>query len=148
VVTARASTDAGNGSGIAGSGTSRVISGIQTEDVSARPASTSADKPNADKSGKGRRPDENIQLAFDSAKGALQALYHRALRNNPDMKGRVVFRLEIQADGRVTACEIVSSELNDPELERKLSTRVKQIDFGAMNVEVWKDTFRMDFFPS
>ncbi len=150
VVTARASSDAGSGSGIAGSGTSRVVSGIggiQTEDVAGRPAST-ADKPNAEKSGKGRRPDENIQLAFDGAKGALQALYHRGLRNNPDMKGRVVFRLEIQADGRVSSCEIVSSELNDPELERKLTTRVKQIDFGAMNVEVWKDTFRMDFFPS
>jgi len=150
VVTARASVDQGNGSGIAGSGTSRVVSGIggiQTDDVSARPASTSADKPNADKAGKGRRPDENIQLAFDTAKGGLTSLYHRALRNNPDMKGRVVFRLEIQADGHVSACEIATSELNDSELERKLLAKVKQIDFGAMNVDVWKDVFRMDFFP-
>ncbi len=150
VVTARASTDAGNGSGLAGSGTSRVVSGIggiQTADVSSKPASVSGDKTNADKA-KGRRPDENIQLAFDGAKGALQALYHRALRNAPDMKGRVVFRLTIEADGRVSACEIASSELGDAELERKLLTKVKQIDFGAMNVEVWKDTFRMDFFPS
>ncbi len=153
IVTARASTDAGGGAGIAGAGTSRVVSGIggmggDGSGIGGTPASASAQSAGAGKAGGGRRPDENIQEGFDNAKASIFALYNRALRSNPDLRGKVIFRLEIQPDGKVTSAEVVSSELNDPELERKLLAKVRQIDFGAMSVGVWKDTYRMDFFPT
>jgi periplasmic protein TonB len=153
IVTARASVDQGGGSGIAGSGTSRVVSGIggsggDGSGIGGTPASAEAGAGGAGKSAGGRRSDENIQQGFDNAKASIFALYNRALRSNPDLKGKVVFRLEIQPSGQVSSAEVVSSELNDPELERKLLAKVRQIDFGALSVGVWKDTYRMDFFPT
>ena len=153
IVTARASVEGGGGSGIAGSGTSRVVSGIggmggDGTGIGGTPASADPNASSTSKSTGGRRPDENIQQGFDNAKASIFALYNRALRTNPDLKGKVIFRLEIQPNGQVSSAEVVSSELNDPELERKLLAKVRQIDFGALSVAVWKDTYRMDFFPT
>ncbi len=61
-------------------------------------------------------------------------MYQRALRDNPNLQGKVVLELTIAADGSVQRCEIVSSELNDPELERKLVARVKSFRFEAKDV--------------
>lgn len=159
----RVSTDQGSGGGLSGTGTSRVVSGIGglgnsgsglggtgtgTGGVAGNaPASSQPVKANASIN-KAKRSDESISLGFDGVHGALQALYQRALRSNPEMKGKITFRLEIQADGKVSQCEIVASELGDAELERKLSARVRQIDFGAKDVAVWRDVYFVDFFPS
>jgi len=153
IITARASVDPGGGGGVAGTGTSRVVSGIggmggDGKGIGGTPASAGADAAAGGKSTGGRRSDENIQQGFDNAKAAIFALYNRALRSNPDLKGKVIFRLEIQPNGQVTGAEVVASELNDPELERKLLAKVRQIDFGALSVGVWKDSYRMDFFPT
>lgn len=64
------------------------------------------------------------------------------------MKDQVVFSLEIRADAHVSKCDIVYSELVDTELDRKLVARVRQIDFGAQDADVWRDTFYVDLFPS
>ena len=153
IVTAKASVDQGGGTGIAGSGTSRVVSGIggsggDGSGIGGAPASTTANAANSGKGSGARRTDENIHIGFQSVHGSLQALYQRALRNNPDLQGKVTFRVEIQPDGSVSSAEVVASDLNDAELERKLLAKVRQIDFGAMNVAVWKDTYRVDFFPT
>src|SRR6185295_11882965 len=67
-------------------------------------------------SGKASRSEEEIAMIFDRNKGAIYALYTRALRDKPDLQGKVVLELTIGADGSVLKCDIVSSELNDPEL--------------------------------
>ena len=54
-----------------------------------------------------------------------------ALRDKPDLQGKLVFELTIASDGAVMQCEIASSELNDPELERKLVARIKLFRFEA-----------------
>jgi len=100
------------------------------------------------KSGSLKRSSENIQLAFEKYKPQIFALYHRALRKNPSLQGRVNFRLVIQPNGKVSSCTIESSELNDPELEKRLIARIKRINFGAMDVEVWNETYLINFFPS
>jgi hypothetical protein len=49
----------------------------------------------------------------------------------------------------VTFCEIVSSELNDAELERGLVQRVLQFQFEARDdVESITTTKPIDFFPA
>ena len=88
-----------------------------------------------------------IDLVLDRNKGALYALYGRALRENDKLAGKVVFEITLAADGSVTDCRIVSSELSDPELERKLVARIRLIRFGP---QAGPGTFRktIDFFPA
>jgi protein TonB len=95
------------------------------------------------------RSREEIERVFDANKGRIFTLYNRALRENPALQGKVVLRLTIAADGRVTHCEVVSSELNDPELERALVQRVLQFQFEARgDVEPITTTKPIDFFPA
>ncbi len=97
--------------------------------------------------GSSKRSDENIQLMFEKNKPAIFALYHRALRKNPALQGRVVFRLTIDASGKVTKCSVDSSELEDPSLLKRLVAKIKRIKFGAQNVAVWNDTYLINFLP-
>jgi periplasmic protein TonB len=99
-------------------------------------------------SNKAARSEEEIALVFDRNKGAIFALYTRALRDKPDLQGKVVLELTIGADGSVQRCEVVSSELNDPELERKLVARVKSFRFEARDVGTITVTKPIDFFPA
>jgi periplasmic protein TonB len=100
-------------------------------------------------SDKGSRSREEIERVFDANKGRIFTLYNRALRENPALQGKVVLRLTIAADGRVTHCEIVSSELNDPALEAGLVQRVLQFQFEPRDdIEPITTTKPIDFFPA
>ncbi len=93
------------------------------------------------------RSNEEIKLVFDQNKGRLNTLYNRALRKNPALAGKVVLQLTIAPSGEVTACEIVSSELQDPLLEHKLVTRVLLFDFGEKDVPEVTISYPLEFFP-
>ncbi len=95
-----------------------------------------------------QRTAEEIQLVFDQNKGAVYALYHRALRKDPTLRGKVLLELTIAESGKVTACRIVSSELNDSNLERKLISRVKTFKFPSKDVDRVTVTYPIDFLPS
>jgi len=60
----------------------------------------------------------------------------------------LVLRLTIDPNGVVSFCEIISSELGDEELERKLVQRVKLFRFDAKDVETITTTKPIDFFPA
>jgi TonB family protein len=94
------------------------------------------------------RSREEIELIFDRNKGAIYALYSRALRGKPELKGKLVLELTISPSGDITRCEVVSSELNDPDLERKLVARIKLFKFEARDVEAITTTKPIDFFPA
>jgi TonB family protein len=98
--------------------------------------------------GKASRSEEEIALVFDRNKGAIYALYTRALRTRPELQGKLVLELTIAASGEVTRCAVISSELNDPELERKLVARVKLFRFEAKDVGTITVTKPIDFFPA
>ncbi len=99
-------------------------------------------------SSKASRSREEIELVFDRNKGAIFALYNRALRIDPTLEGKLVLRLTIAPSGEVTACEIVSSELGDADLERKLVQRILLFSFEARDVEPVTTTKPIDFFPA
>jgi TonB family protein len=129
------------GSGIAGRSTTQVknpVAGIGPAGGASRTGS----------SGKASRSREEIELVFDKNKGAIFALYNRALRMDPTLEGKLVLRLTIAPNGQVTFCEVVSSELNDPELENKLVQRIKLFRFEAKDVEAITTTKPIDFFPA
>lgn len=91
---------------------------------------------------------EEIQLTLDRSKGALYTLYHRALRVNPALQGKVVLEITIAPSGEVTKCKVVSAELDDPDLIHKLSARIQLLNFGAKNVATTVFTWPIDFLPS
>jgi TonB family protein len=99
-------------------------------------------------SGKPSRSREEIELVFDRNKGAIFALYNRALREDPTLAGKLVLRLTIAPSGEVTFCEVVSSELGNEDMERKLVQRVKLFRFEARDVEAVTTTKPIDFFPA
>jgi len=130
------------GTGIAARSTTKVespVAGIPQPGGNATRSGTS---------GKASRSREEIELVFDKNKGAIFALYNRALRQDPSLEGKLVLRLTIAPDGRVTMCEVVSSELNNEELERKLVQRVLLFRFEARDVEPITTTKPIDFFPA
>ena len=50
--------------------------------------------------------------------------------------------------GEVTDIRIVSSELKDPELERKLVARIRMFRFEDKDVEAMTTTKPIEFFPA
>ncbi len=130
------------GTGIAGRSTTKVASPVANIGQAGGGASRSGS------SGKASRSREEIELVFDKNKGAIFALYNRALRADPSLEGKLVLRLTIAPNGQVTMCEVVSSELGDPDLERKLVQRVKLFRFEARDVEAITTTKPIDFFPA
>lgn len=141
VNTAALSRDTG-GAGLAGRETTRVASTL---------AGTSGPEPEAVGGGERQRPSrsrEEIEMVFDQNKGAIYALYNRALRQNPSLQGKLVVQLTIEPSGEVSAAEVVSSELDDEELERRLIQRVRMFRFSDRDVAPVTTTKPIDFFPA
>jgi periplasmic protein TonB len=107
-----------------------------------------ADAKRTGASGKASRSREEIEMVFDRNKSAIYALYNRALRDNPALQGKVVVQLTILPTGEVTDCKILSSELKNDEMERKLVARIKMFRFDDKDVEVITTTKPIDFFPA
>ena len=93
------------------------------------------------------RSQEEITLVIDRHKGQLQALYNRARRSNPALKGKLVLSISIAPDGSVTDAEIVSSELNDRALEARILARIKTLQFGARPVPAVTVSYPIEFLP-
>ncbi len=110
-----------------------------------------ADRAQASRSGSGgkaSRSREEIEIVFDRNKSAIYALYSRALREQPELQGKVVVQLTIAPSGEVTDCRIVSTELNDAELEHKLLARIRMFRFEDKDVEAMTTTKPIEFFPA
>jgi protein TonB len=98
--------------------------------------------------GRASRSREEIEIVFDRNKSAIYALYSRALREQPELQGKVVVQLTIAPSGEVTDCRVLSTELNDADLERKLVARIRMFRFEAKEVEAMTTTKPIEFFPA
>lgn len=110
-----------------------------------------SDHAQASRSGSGGRASrsrEEIEIVFDRNKSAIYSLYSRALREQPELQGKVVVQLTIAPSGEITDCRIVSTELNDAELERKLVARIRMFRFEDKDVEAMTTTKPIEFFPA
>ncbi|OZG74373.1 hypothetical protein BTA51_05005 [Hahella sp. CCB-MM4] len=95
----------------------------------------------------GGRDMESIRRVFEQHKGAIYALYNRALRSDPNLKGKFVFHIVIEPDGSISAINLVSSQLGDNKLEIKLLARIQMISFGAEDVATTPVNYKFDFLP-
>ncbi|QSX41693.1 AgmX/PglI C-terminal domain-containing protein [Shewanella cyperi] len=147
LITAKAKADSGGIAATEVASVSTQLAGIASSQITQDGAAAD------DSSGDGGsslsvRTQEEIALVFDRNKTAFYSLYLRALRSQMGLRGRFVFELEIQPDGSVSRCELVSSELGQPELERKLLARIRLLNFGPKAAEIWRGKYHIDFAPS
>lgn len=91
---------------------------------------------------------EEIRRIFDANKGAIFAIYNRALRSDPTLQGKVVLELVIAPSGRVTDIKVVASELADDDLVSKILSRVRLFDFGKRDVGVTTINYPVQFLPT
>jgi periplasmic protein TonB len=134
-------------SGLAsGSGSLRGIYTTQVKDPNLGAGGQAATR--AGGSGKASRSADEIALVFTKNKGAIDAMYARALRDNPALQGKVVIELTIAPSGDITAAKVISTELNDPEFENKLLARIRLFKFEAKDVAALTATKPIDFFPA
>ncbi|WP_181919496.1 AgmX/PglI C-terminal domain-containing protein [Alkalilimnicola ehrlichii] len=147
----------GGSRGIATDSISRNVStaGVQDVDVefarveSAIGASAGeTDRPLSD----GPRPsrtDEEIQIVFDRYKAALYRIYNRELRRDPTLRGKMILRITIEPDGSVSLCQVESTDLDSPELEREIVDRVRRFNFGPKEgVPSVTILYPIDFLPA
>jgi TonB family protein len=134
-------------SGFGGGATA--LAGHATAQVTSSVAAAPADEvQRTGRSSQASRTREEVELVFDRNKSAIYALYARALRDNPSLQGKVVLEVTIAPSGEVTDCRVVSSDLGDAELERKLVSRVKMFRFEARDVAPMTTTKPIEFFPA
>ncbi len=140
VNTAALSRDTG---GVALSGRETTVVESKLEEVSA----AAADNRQQQTREKAYRGDQAIRQKMEEAKGRIFGIYNRALRENPTLQGKVVFKLVIEPNGAVSNAQIVTSELNDADLERKLLAAVRGINFGPSDVLQTTLNYSFDFLP-
>jgi TonB family protein len=95
-----------------------------------------------------QRSAAEIERVFHKNMGGIYSIYNRALRKNPSLAGKVVLELTIAPDGSITNVKILSSELGDEKLERKLLLKIKRFKFAKADVAVTILTYPIDFLPS
>jgi len=142
ITTASASRGFGGGAG--------ALTGRQAAQVSSRIAQAASAEQQVARGGSGRasRSEEEIALVFDRNKSAIYALYGRALREQPDLQGKLVLQFTIAPSGEVTECRVLSSELHDPDLERKIVALVELFRFEAKDVAPITTTKPIEFIPA
>lgn len=126
--------------------TTKVESKIETDEQKLAKASTTQKK---QKTGTvAKRTYDEIERVFQKNKGGIFNLYNRARRKNPELSGKIVVELKIAPSGQVIAVKILSSELGDKKLERKIELKIKKFKFAKANVAEITVTYPIDFLPS
>ncbi|MCJ8319410.1 MAG: AgmX/PglI C-terminal domain-containing protein [Colwellia sp.] len=95
-----------------------------------------------------KRSEVTLRRTLEQSKSRLYALYNRALRKDPFLKGKVLFEIKIQPDGIVSQVVITSSQLNNKKLERQLTLILKSIRFSAEEVSLMTTIWAIEFLPS
>lgn len=95
------------------------------------------------------RTDEEIQIVFDRYKATLYRIYNRELRKNPTLQGKMVLRITILPNGKVSKAKVESTDLDSALLSKKIIERVKRFNFGAKkDVSTITILYPIDFLPA
>ncbi len=81
----------------------------------------------------GGRSRANIMRVVRQNSASLQYAYTRRLANMPELKGKITIKWAIDEFGKVLFCTVVSSTINDPELEQEIVEKIKRWAFGRIN---------------
>lgn len=142
ISTAGLSRDTG-GTALSGRETTRVKSGLAEGTNKSGQATTG----NSNGSGGAARSEEEIRKIMVQHQGAIQSIYNRALRQNAALQGKMVVKIVIDPNGKIVEASLVSSELDDKDLETKILQRIKLISFPPSNVTRTTLNYTYDFIP-
>ena len=95
-----------------------------------------------------QRSIEEIRRVFDANKGAIFAIYNRALRVDPTLQGQVVLELVIDPNGVVRDVRVVASELADEAVVAKIVNRIRLFNFGKRDVGTTTLRYPVHFLPT
>ncbi len=95
-----------------------------------------------------QRSIEDIRRVFDTNKGAIFAIYNRALRSDPTLQGKVILELVISPAGQVMDVKVVASEIDDETVVAKIVNRVRLFDFGKRDVGTTTISYPVHFLPT
>lgn len=95
-----------------------------------------------------QRSVEEIRRVFDTNKGAIFAIYNRALRADPTLQGKVILELVISPAGQVMDVKVVASEIDDESVVAKIVNRVRLFNFGKRDVGTTTISYPVHFLPS
>ena len=93
------------------------------------------------------RSEEETRRVMDANKSAIFAIYNRALRSDPTLEGKFLVEMVVEPDGFISSVNLISSQLDDPELEQRLLTRIQLIQFPAGNYATTTVNQTFDFLP-
>jgi periplasmic protein TonB len=131
------------GVALSGRETTQVKSGL-AEGVK---TANKATEGNSNGAGASARSEEEIRKVMEQHKGAIYSIYNRALRQNAALEGKMVVKIVIDPSGRILAASLVSSELDDKELEAKILQRIRLISFPSSSVARTTINQTFDFLP-
>jgi Ca-activated chloride channel family protein len=80
----------------------------------------------------GGLPKETIQKVIQQQIPSLKLYYQNALNKKHDLKGQLIFQLSVDSNGKVTKVTLVSSKLNDKELEKSFIQKIKELNFPKL----------------
>lgn len=95
----------------------------------------------------GGRSDQAVRRVMDKSKGAIFAIYNRALRKDPTLQGKFVFEMVIEPDGSISEVKLIASDLNNASLEQKIISRLRLVRFPAQSVIKTRVKYSFDFLP-
>src|SRR5260221_4142438 len=142
IVTANASRGFGSGAGALSDHNAAAVSSRITSNAAQNRVTRNGS------GGKAARSQEEIELVFDRNKGAIYALYSRALRERADLQGKMVLQLTISPAGEVTDCRLLSSEVSGDLLDGKVVARAALFHLQARDVETITARKTIEFFPN
>ncbi|MBD3645666.1 AgmX/PglI C-terminal domain-containing protein [Alcanivorax sp.] len=73
--------------------------------------------------------------------------YRRALRDDPFLAGNVTLMLEVSSDGKVASVDIMQSDLDHSELERRFLMIASAIKFPGIGPGGWNGEYTLRFSP-
>jgi Ca-activated chloride channel family protein len=74
---------------------------------------------------------EPLQKTLKQQIPSIELCYQKALEKKPNIQGEATFQLMIDSKGRVTKVNLVSSKLNDKNLEQCIIQKIKELTFPA-----------------
>ncbi|MGK0248354.1 MAG: protein TonB [Oleispira sp.] len=95
-----------------------------------------------------RRDMQSIRRTLERYKGSVYALYTQALRQSTELNGRFIFEFTILPNGEISQLKLVSSELNEPNLEAKMLKKISGINFGVADHLPTAVQYTFSFLPS
>lgn len=95
-----------------------------------------------------RRDMQSIRRTLERYKGSVYALYTKALRQSSELNGRFIFEFTILPNGEISQLKLVSSELNEPNLEAKMLKKISGINFGVADHLPTAVQYTFSFLPS